>query len=74
MDFLTAKSEADGIVEQRKKLLKQMGTIIARTMQGRVINNRKRQDQVMKEFTDLLGGFTTEEQTQIMIYAFMELC
>lgn len=74
MDFLTAQSEADGIVLEREKLLGKMADIIVKTMIERVNRNRKRMDQNDKELSNLLKGFSESEKFEIMKKVFFKMC
>lgn len=74
MDFLTAQSEADGIVLEREKLLSKMADIIVKTMIERVNRNRKRMDQNDKELSNLLKGFSEAEKFEIMKKVFFKMC
>lgn len=73
MNYVAAKSEADGMLEQRQQNLAKMAQIITSTMVGRINSDRKNMQKNRKELLQLMNGFSTEEQLEIMINVFFRM-
>lgn len=73
MNYVAAKSEADGMLEQRNQNLQKMAQIVTSSMISRA-NSAKNKDAVKKELLQLMSGFSTEEKLEIMINVFFRMC
>lgn len=73
MNYVSAKSEADGMLEQRNQNLQKMAQIVTSSMISRV-NSAKNKESVKKELLQLMSGFSTEEKLEIMINVFFRMC
>ena len=60
MNYVAAKSEADGMLEQRNQNLQKMAQIVTSSMISRA-NSAKNKEAVKKELLQLMSGFSTEE-------------
>lgn len=73
MNYVSAKSEADGMLEQRNQNLQKMAQIVTSSMISRA-NSAKNKEAVKKELLQLMSGFSTEEKLEIMINVFFRMC
>lgn len=73
MNYVAAKSEADGMLEQRNQNLQKMAQIVTSSMISRA-NSAKNKESVKKELLQLMSGFSTEEKLEIMINVFFRMC
>ena len=73
MNYVAAKSEADGMLEQRNQNLQKMAQIVTSAMISRA-NSAKNKEAVKKELLQLMSGFSTEEKLEIMINVFFRMC
>ena len=73
MNYVAAKSEADGMLEQRNQNLQKMAQIVISSMISRA-NSAKNKEAVKKELLQLMSGFSTEEKLEIMINVFFRMC
>ena len=73
MNYVAAKSEADGMLEQRNQNLQKMAQIVTSSMISRA-NSAKNKEAVKKELLQLMSGFSTEEKLEIMINVFLRMC
>lgn len=73
MNYVAAKSEADGMLEQRNQNLQKMAQIVTSSMISRA-NSAKNKEAVKKELLQLMSGFSTEEKLEIMINVFFRMC
>lgn len=74
MDFMAAKSEADGFAEQRKMQNAKMAKIIVQAMVKEVNKNRGNLTVADKKLHQLLSMFPAEDQLEIMIQVFYAMC
>lgn len=73
MNYVAAKSEADGMLEQRNQNLQKMAQIVTSSMISRA-NSAKNKEAAKKELLQLMSGFSTEEKLEIMINVFFRMC
>lgn len=74
MDFMTAKSEADGFAEQRRIANDKMAKVIVNSMVADVNKNRKNLSVSRSKLRELLKMFPLEDQLEIMINVFLRMC
>lgn len=74
MNFMTAKSEADGFAEKRKQDNKEMAKIIVKSMVSEVNKNRGNLGTVDKKMRQLLEMFPVEDRVEILIQVFYAMC
>lgn len=74
MDFMTAKSEADGFAEQRRINNEKMAKVIINSMVSDVNKNRKNLAVSKNKLNELLKMFPMEDRLEIMIDVFLRMC
>ena len=73
MDFISAKSEADAIAEERKQNNIKLANLIVKAIQPMVLKDRKNIKGAIKALRQLLDVVPMEDKVEVLIYAFFKI-